>query len=357
MRAARWPLILLSLLVTLLLGIRLPSLSRDGGEDPSHPDRGRLGPVLSPPPDWVEVARTPPEWGEIVDVAAFGEDVATLTSRGWQLNTGGATVTWVGSRTAGSPDWISRPTALALDSSRILVLDEGRSVILVWNHSGVRLGEIAIPFGSSYALRPTQLLLDPSNSPLVTTQRVESGGEAFWDVLSFGPDGAPRTVVSLDGDARSMVFGEPLLARDGSDLLSLSPLTHRLARLDLEEGSARPVAIRDDPPLWIVPRRHRREYRRMIQDLGGAAARLAELPEVWPSVRDFTVRGDGTLMVALSAGEDRVHIEILTPLAEPIGRYSLNGFADPVFLSGGRAFIAREGAEASMIYEVIPHGV
>ena len=80
---------------------------------------------------------------------------------------------------------------------------------------------------------------------------------------------------------------------------------------------------------------------------------LSALPTVWPSVRDFTVREDGSLLLMVTATEDRIHIEHLSPEAAPIGRFNLDGFDHPVFLSDGRAFIVTEGIEETVIYELV----
>jgi hypothetical protein len=215
--------------------------------------------------------------------------------------------------------------------------------------------DLRIPSGSTYAQRPTQMLLGPRRSPLVALQRVETDGEAFWDLLAFGPRGEVEPVLSLPRPSRSMVFSEPLLAFQDSTLLSMAPLTHGLSRVDLRTGRLAGISNRVDPPMWYVPRRHRREYRRMVRGLGGNAAGLAGLPDLWPSVRDFTVRDDGSLLVAVTAGEDRVHIELLTRELEPLGRFSDAGFLESVFLSQGRAFIAEERMDGTVIHELLPN--
>lgn len=354
MRAARWTWITASAAAIALLGTRTLASGPSGRSDPSHPDRGVLGPVLDPPPRRREIASVPPEGGAVRDIAVHDRDLAILTTGGWTLVTPQGSLTWRGSRTPGSPGWIKRLSAIALDSTGLYVLDEGRSVISVWDHAGEPLREIPIPFGSTYAQRPTQMLLGPDGRPTVTLQRVEARGEAFWDLLSFDAEGRPVRTLSLEGDSRSMVFNQPLLARAQSTLLGISPLTHELFRFRPGSRGVEPHAARADPPLWYVPRRHRREYRRMIQGLGAVAGRLAELPEFWPSVRDFTIRDDGSLLVAVTAGEMRQHIEMLTGSAEPLGRFNRDGFLDPVFLSGGRAFVVVESPRETLVFELDP---
>jgi hypothetical protein len=354
MRAARWTLTLAGATALGLFGILLSTSGPSGRGDSSHPDRGVLGPVLDPPPRRREVAVIPPERGGVLDIASHEEKLAVLTTGGWTLVIPGGMVTWRGSRTPGAPGWIKRLSAIAVDSTALYVLDEGRSNISVRDFSGRPVQEISIPFGSTYAQRPTQMLLGPDGRPTVTLQRVEAKGEAFWDLLSFDAHGRTVRTLSIEGGSRSTVFNQPLLARAHSTLLSLSPLTHALSSIDPATGRLEPLAARADPPLWYIPRRHRRRYRRMLQGLGAMAARLAALPEFWPSVRDFTVRGDGSLLVAITAGETRQHIELLTGAVEPVGRFNRDGFVDPVFLSGGRAFVAVEGPEETRIYELVP---
>jgi hypothetical protein len=150
-----------------------------------------------------------------------------------------------------------------------------------------------------------------------------------------------------------MIFEAPLLATADSTLFAMAPLVHELARVELANGRVTSLYTRTDPPLWAVPRRHRREYSRMLNGLGAAAAQLSQLPEFWPSVRDFSVKEGGSVLVAVTAGEDRQHIELLTRELTPIGRFSPEGFVEPVFLSQGRAFVVEEGVDETVVYELI----
>ena len=150
-----------------------------------------------------------------------------------------------------------------------------------------------------------------------------------------------------------MIFQEPLLSRHGSALFTVHALTHEISRLDAESTGIGFVAGRDDPPLWYVPHRHVREYRELLGSMAGPMAALSALPEFWPSVRDFTVRDDGSLVLTVTATEDRRHVEHLSARAVPLGRFNLDGFAEPLFLSNGRAFIADERLDETVIHEFI----
>jgi len=242
---------------------------------------------------------------------------------------------------------------MALGPDLVYVLDQERSVVAVWDREGRRREDLPIPLGSTHAQRPTQIVLDSRGSILVTLQRVESGGEAFWDLIAFDALGRPARTLSLSIPPRSMVFAEPLLSSTDSALFSMAPLTHELALIDLETGWVESVSARVDPPLWHVPLHRRREYRRMIARLGGTASRMSELPEFWPSIRDFTVRPDGSLLLAVTAGEDRMHIEQLTPSLRPVRRFNEGGFSQPLFLSGGRVFLVEEQPDRTVVHELV----
>ena len=82
-------------------------------------------------------------------------------------------------------------------------------------------------------------------------------------------------------------------------------------------------------------------------------AKLSALPEFWPSVRDFTIRDDGSLLLTVTATEDRWHVEHLDPGATPLARFNLDGFVQPLFLSDGRAFLAEEDINETVIYEFV----
>lgn len=355
MRAAQWPLALFLLLISGLVVSHLLFLGPEGAQDPARPDRGTLAPLLEPPPRRLEVARLEGEDGPVVDLAADARSVAVLTSEGWFLFSPESGQSWIGVDDPGSPNWMVRPAAIALGSreERVFVLDGGRSIIAVWDSAGSRLPDLAIPAGNTYARRPTQLLLGPLGRPLVTVQRVDLDGTGFWEVHEYDAAGVPHLSLSLPSRSRHMVFQEPLLARRDTTLFSLTPLSHELARVELDQGRAVTLAFRPDPPLWYIPRRHRRDYRRLLRGLGGAAATVAELPEFWPSVRGLTFRADGSILVTVTAGEDRQHVELLSGALQPIGRFARDGFQDPVFLSKGRAFLAEEGMDETVIYELV----
>ncbi|MGW8265127.1 MAG: hypothetical protein ACWGSQ_02100 [Longimicrobiales bacterium] len=353
MRAARWAFGLLLISVAVLSGTHTLISASAGAADPTHPDRGDLAPLLDPPPGRVEVARVAPEFGRVIDLAVNGETLAVLTARGWVLRSGTATVDWMGSRTAGSPDWLPGPVSIAVGAGAVYVLDADRSVVSVWDTHGTRLSELAVPREGSRYQRLCQLVLTAAERPVVTLQEVQEDGTAAWKILEFDATGGPRAALSLPTRSPNMVFEAPILATAGSTLFLMAPLAHELSRVDLATSRVASLFTRQAPPLWVVPRRHRRSYRRMLNRLGTAAARLSQLPEFWPSVRDFTVTEGGAVLVAVSAGEDRQHIELLTRELKPIGRFSPEGFEEPVFLSRGRAFLVEEGMNGTVVYELI----
>jgi hypothetical protein len=354
MRAARWTTVLFLASGAALAGAFLATSGPSGAEDPAHPDVGHLAPPLEPPPLRIPIAVVSTDLGEVLDLTLHGGRVAILGAGGWLLQSASSSVELVRNSTPGSPNWLGRPVSIALGPDAVYVLDADRSVVSVWDTTGHRLTDLRIPFGSTYAQRPTQMVLGPQGFPIVTLTRVEAGGRAFWDLISFDPHGGSLPILSIPRSSRSMVFSEPILAVQDSTLFSMAPLTHALSRVHLETGRLISISTRPDPPLWYVPIRHRREYRRMVRGLGGTAVALSELPEFWPSVRDFTIREDGSLLVAVTAGEDRVHIELLTPGMNPAGRFSEEGFLQPLFLSQGRAFIAEERMDDTVIHELIP---
>jgi len=354
MRAARWTFLFFLASLAATAWALLASTGPAGAEDPRHPDEGTLAPFLPPPPRPIPLVTVPGSLGTVLDLSIRSDGVAVLAREGWLLQSGPSSVTWIRDRIPGSPDWLGRPGSIALGPEFVYVLDQGRSVVSVWDREGRRKEDLPIPLGSTYVQHPTQLVLAPRGSLLVTLQRVEAGGGAFWDLLAFHGRGRPARAVSIPMTSRSMVFSEPLLSPADSTLLSMGPLTHELARIDLEAGGLESLYTRVDPPLWRVPLRRRREYRRRMAGLGGTASVLTELPEFWPSVRDFTVRHDGSVLLAVTAGEDRVHVEHLTASMRPLRRLSEEGFLQPLFLAGGRAFLVEEHPDRTVVHELVP---
>ena len=352
MGTARWSSGLFLTLVVALSGAFLFTSGQSGSQDPAKPDRGSLPPVLDPLPTPIPVARVDADLGRIVDLDVVGETLAILAREGWVLFGYGPPVLWSRDRNVGSPDWLSRPVSIAVGSEAIFVLDAGRSLVSVWNRGGTRLPDLPVSRGKSLNHRPAKVLLGPLGQPLVTAQKIDEGGAASWDLVGLQANGQPLEIISLSNTSRHMVFEEPLLAFGDSTLFGISPLTHRLSRFDLTGGGSTLVATRVDPPLWRVPKHHRREYEKMLASLGGEASQRSQLPEFWPSVRDFTVQEAGCVLLAITAGEDRQQIEILTDHLVPLGRFSPDGFDQPVFLSQGRAFRAEEGLDETVIYEL-----
>ncbi len=207
-----------------------------------------------------------------------------------------------------------------------------------------------------------RLSLSPQGRPLVTVQKINAQGAAAWEILgSPEPAGVSegqrakgefRPLLSLPSQSPHMVFEEPLLAWSDSALFAINPLTLEVSQIDLVQGSSSLVHRRADPPLWLVPGKQRREYGRVLSGLGGVAAQRSALPKFWPSVRDFTSSPEGCFLVSLTAGENRQHIEVLTTEMIPLARFTPDGFSQPVFLSHGRAFVAEEGVEETVLYEL-----
>jgi hypothetical protein len=353
MRAAQWTVLTFVGAIGALLVLAPSTTGPEGTEDATAPDLGRLAPVMAPPPEETERARFVPEAGTVVDLAVEQGRMVILCREGWRYHSGGTSRGWFGDPSPGSPDWLDRPVAVALGEGKVYVLEAGRFLVSVWDTLGSRTGVLALPVGSTSAHRPTRLLLGPDNAPLVVVQQFNEDGTASWDIVAFDSRANPRTLLSLPNQQETMIFQEPILALRGRELLSMDPLNHDLSRVDAESKALSVVAQREDPPLWFVPQRHVQGYQQLQGRMSGPMAALSALPRTWPSVRDFTVREDGSLLLTVTATEDRLHVEHLSPVAVPLGRLNLDGFAQPLFLSKGRAFIADEGLDETVIHEFV----
>ena len=353
MRAAQWTALIFLVTISALYLIRFLTGSSQGAEDPRRPDLGNLAPIMTPLPKQLERARFTPEGGDLVDLAVRGDRMAILGRDGWLYSSEDSSRGWFGDHTPGSPDWIDRPISIALGESEVFILDGRRSLISVWDTLGTRTGDLSLPISSTLAYRPTKVLLGPKGHPLVVVQRIDMDGTASWDIVAFDSLGSASSLVSIPNQAETMIFQEPLLSVSGSTLMSMDPLTQGLSSVDPASGRVTSVAQRGDPPFWLVPHRHVRSYKQLLGRMGGPMAQLSALPEFWPSVRDFTIRDDGSLLLTVTATEDRWHVEYLDPGATPLARFNLDGFVQPLFLSDGRAFIAEEGINETVIYEFV----
>lgn len=353
MRATHWTSITFLTAIGVLLLFQLPFGEAESSSDPTLPDRGNLAPLLSPLPRLVERVRVVPEMGPVVDLATLHDQMVLLSSKGWLLHSGGVSRGWFGDPTPGSPTWLDHGVSVAVGEGEVSILDARRSSVSVWDTVGNRVREIPIPIEATLAQQPKQLLLGPEGEILALLLKVNLDGSASFDIMALDPLGGARTVATLPKQGETMLFQEPRLAWAPSSLLMMDPLTHSLSSLTLSSGQVTQLPSRVAPPLWSVPRSHVREYEKLLGRMGSTMAGLSQLPPEWPSVRDFSVRPDGSILLAVTATEDRVHIEHLRPDGTPIGRFSLEGFAQPVFLSSGRAFLAEQRIDETVIYEFI----
>lgn len=353
MRAAHWTIALFFFAIGGLLLLRLSPGESRAGENPAIPDLGTLAPIMNPPPQRVERARFVPEVGAVVELAAQGDKMVILSSKGWLFQSGASSHGWFGDPTPGSPAWLDRAVSVALGEGDVYILDERRSTVSVWDTLGIRTGEFPIPVRADLVQQPKRVLIGPTGDPLLVALGINMDGAAAWTILAIDSLGGTRTLDSLPSREESVIFQEPRLAVNSLSLFMIDPLTQLLSSYDQVSGGFGPPARREAPPLWFVPKRQLREYQRLLGRMGGTLARLSALPEHWPSVQDFTVRADGSILLVVTATEDRFHIEHLTSGTVPIGRFNLDGFDRPLFLSDGRAFIAEEGINETVIYEFI----
>ncbi len=353
MRTAQWTLLIFLSAVLLIGAIHFSVTGGEEAQNPSEPGTGALAPVLDPTPPRVQRIRFPETPGRLMDMDADGERMVVLARSGWQVSPDGDPRTWHGEETAGSPNWLSRPESIALGKEAVFILEPQRSILSVWDMTGARLGEVSIPRRRDLAQRATRVIIGPSGRPVVVLQGMDRDGTGYWEILELNREGTVTGVVSIPTTEKTAIYQEPQLAVRGPALLALSTLSQELWAVDLEHGQLHPVAVRRAPPLWPIPREERRKHDRILARMSGAMASLAQLPDYWPPVREFTFLGDGTILQATSAGEAAVHIEQLNTRLEPLGRASLNGFSQSVFLARGRAFIAEERTEETLVYEIL----
>lgn len=352
MRTAQWTFFLLLATLLSLAGLQWGALQPDGPGNPAAPGRGALAPVLDPPPPLRERARLSNPPGQIVDLDANDQGMAVLARNGWTYRSRGTAGGWYGEETPGAPRWLSRPESIALSDSSVFILEPDRSILSVWDTTGVRLGEIPIPIRRDMAQRATRVIVGPSGDPVVVLQGLDQDGTAFWEIVELDGNGRLTGLVSLPNQEPTAIFQEPQLAAWGEALLAMSTLSQNLWAADLEHNQRFPVASRESPPFWALPQVERRKHDQILSRMSRAMAARAQLPEYWPSVREFTVRDDGTILQSTATGETTIQIEMLDPRLHPLGRANKDGFKDPVFLAGGRAFLAREQTEETIIYEI-----
>lgn len=352
MRTAQWLFLTLLATVLTLGGLHMSARRAEAGADPRRPEEGRLAPVLEPGPPMTEKARLRRSPGPIVDLAADGPRVAVLTRRGWFITNESGVESWHGEEIVGAPHWLSGAEAIALKGDRVYILEPQRSILSVWDENGVRRGEISIPVRRDLAQRGTEVLLGPSGRPVVVLQGMDQDGTAYWEILELDSNGQITGMVSLPSKEETAIYQEPKLAVRGPALLSMSSLSQELWAVDLAHGELHPVAVREAPPLWTLPREERRKHRELLARMPGTMARVARLPEYWPPVRDFTVLKDGTVVQVTAAGEETVQLERLTTRLEPLGRANSGGFSHPVFLSRGRVFVVEDRTEETVVYEL-----
>ncbi|MCJ7628945.1 MAG: hypothetical protein MUO50_11240 [Longimicrobiales bacterium] len=354
MRAALGLVLVFALAIGALAGVVALTGGPAEREDPTRPDQGALAPLPARAPSTREVARIGGGMGRVVDLAASQGALAVLNRNLWFIRIGDSLRGGFGDPTPGSPDWLSRPVSIALGEDRVYILDAGRHTLSVWNPAGIRREDIPLSTGDDLNVQPTQVLVGPGGEPVVLSMRIGREGKGRWEARAYG-EGAPgRVVFSLEGGGRSFVFDRPYLATLRGAVLGINALTQAVFRVNPGADTTAPHLQRPNPPLWYVPRRIRESYdTRVLSRGGGRAGDLVELPPFWPSVRDFTVTQDGSFLLAITTGEERQHLELLDPGGSPLWRFNRDGFLDPVFLDGGRAFLVTEELNETVIHEFV----
>ncbi len=354
MRAAHGLGIAFALAVGALSGALALAAGPRGNEDPAHPDQGLLAPLPPRPPGTEPVARLGGEEGSVVDLAASGEALAVLTRHRWFILTADSLLGGFGDPNPGSPDWLSRAESIALGEGRVYILDAGRFTLSVWDRGGVRLEDIPLSAGDSHSFQPTQVVVGSGGEPVVLSLVLGRDGTGRWEARAYGGEEPGRVVFSHGESGRPLLFDRLHLATAGRELLGANALTHGVFRAAEGSEEVVPVALRSAPPLWLVPRRTRESYNTKVFS-GGVEGHpdLFQLPPFWPSVRDFTVTPEGAFLLAVTAGEDRQHLELLAPDGSPLWRFNEDGFPDPVFLDGGRAFLVKEELNETVIHEFV----
>jgi hypothetical protein len=364
MRAAHGLVIVLSLAVGMLVWILLPKEGSRGMGDPARPDRGVFAPFNGEVP-LVLLARIPGGAGRIVDLAADGEALAVLTRNRWYIRearAGEGVRGGFGDPVPGSPDWMARPVSIALSGDAVYVLDAGRLLVSVWDTGGVRRGEIPLRPGDELSFQPMQVLVGPGGELIVLSLSISREGVGRWEATTYGPVGvqavqargeeqAPVRVLAVEGQARSFIFHRPFLAPHQESLLGAMAQDQSFFRARPGSGELEPLFQRPDPPRWDVPLSQQRRYADILSRMGGVTASLSRLPEQWPSIRGLTIRPDGSFLLAVAAGEEHQHLELLDPGGIPLRRFNREGFTDPVFVHGGRAFMVKGDLNETVIYE------
>jgi len=358
MRAAHGLLWSFLALVAALLATLHLTRSDEGREDPSTPDQGALAPLPDRLPSSLPLATLEGGAGSVQDVAARDGTVAVLMDQSWYLVRNDSVLGPFGDAVAGAPGWLSRPVSIAIASDgRTFVLDAGRRAVSVWGANGVWVGDVPVPGGDGAPLPPAQVVVGPSDQAQVLSLQIDLDGDARWVLHGLGPEGGAEVWFSIAAREGVAVFDRPLLAYHDGRLHGVNALDHASFAWYPEGDGLRPLGRRPEPPLWIVPRRIRREHQQMISAFGGGApAAYSQLPAMWPSVRDVTVRRDGSVLMLVTAGEDRQHIELLTAALVPRWRFNAEGFTEPVFLDGGRAFMVEVKMAETVISEFVING-
>ncbi len=355
MRTARWTAGIFVLALAGILGLKLARAPEGEPGDPLTPDQGLLPPLLEPPPRDSLFFSFRPEAGEVVSLAVDGDRLFLLAREGWALASGDTLRGWFGSSTPGDPEWLHRPVEIAAASGAVYILEGNRQVVSLWDTLGTRLGEMRIPGSGDLGQRPTSLHLPgPSGSePLVVVQRLNGQEPGSWDLVRLSPDQPARILVSRAGSEGDFIYREPRITVGRGGVFWGESLTAEIFRVDQGGGVLTPAAVRRDPPRWRVPPGLRREHEKLLATLPGPVARISHLPTFWPILRDLGVRGDGSFLLAYSAAEDWMHLELLAPTGEPQGRLTQEALADPVFFSRGRVFLVREGPDRTRIHELV----
>lgn len=250
-----------------------------------------------------------------------------------------------GSDVTGAPEFIARGAGIAITDAGIAVLDAPLHRVDTWTFDGSRQTRLALP---SAAVGAQYGALVPAGGAAVLSAYRHGETDGGWWLFRVGETALDTLLARHARGERGAAFRIPLVTPTASGYANLDAMTGWLVPLDLH-GTRGDSTQRQEQLKYPVPEESRRRVRDLAATMPADLRRALDVGEFAPSARAITATDDGRLLVLTGDLDDAMHVEVLAPDGQNIGRLWRDAEHSQLFLVRGSVYRVREVAESLVI--------
>lgn len=250
-----------------------------------------------------------------------------------------------GSDVTGAPEFIARGAGIALTDAGIAMLDAPLHRVDTWTFDGHRQSRLALPtdgIGAQYGA------LVPAGGVAVLSAFRHGETDGGWWLFRVGETTLDTLLARHARGEAGAAFRIPLVTPTDAGYANLDAMTGWLVPLD-GHGVRGDSTQRRDQLLYPVSEQSRRRVRDLAAAMPADLRRALDVGELAPSARAVSASDDGRLLVLTGDLEDAMHVEVLAPDGQNIGRLWRDAEPSQLFLVRGSVYRIREVAESLVI--------